>query len=212
MKNATKYADRLRSCFKSWMKEHKPAPIELSDPLEAFVRGCFAMNTTDARAESAIKAIRIEFVDFNELRVATDLEVHALILPHYGGPAADLEHRVSMVIRGLNGIFDKEHTLSLARLRTIPRRDARQLFRDLPEIVPFTEAYAMVYGFEAAAVPVDDQILALLKAENCVDPGVGAEEAQRFVEHQLKAEECYEFYAAARHHAQNAKPSKKKKS
>jgi endonuclease III len=195
MKNATKHAEVLRSHLRSLLREQKPAPIERLDPLKALVRGAMSENVSDNRADEAVRAIDREFVNLNELRVATEPEVHELLGTKY--PA--IEKRVQVITRCLNAIFEKEHTLSLDRLKTISKRDARQFLRDLPEITPFVEAYVMLFGFEGAtAVPVDDELVAYLKEEGVVDEKAGVEETQKFLENNLKGDECYDFFASVR--------------
>src|SRR6478735_5698018 len=118
MKNATKHAEEFRSLLKRLVPENK--------------------------AEDAMKAINREFVDLNELRVATDLEIQELLGQRY----PEIERRVAMITGSLNNIFEREHTLSLNRLKEISRRDARQFLRELPEIHPFVEAYVMIMALD----------------------------------------------------------------
>jgi endonuclease III len=194
MKNATKHAETLKSLFKSLLKEGKPQPPEKLDPLKALVRGAMSYDVPDAKADDAMKAIDREFVNLNELRVATDLEIQELLGTRY--PA--IEQRVEMITTDLNAIFEREHTMSLDRLRTINKRDARQFLRELPLINPFVEAYVMLYGFEGSAVPVDSETVSYLRDEGVVEEKATPEDAQRFLEHQLKAEECYDFFVVLR--------------
>src|SRR5579875_229063 len=121
MKNATKHAEEVRSLLKRLLKEEKPQPRQAQEPLYALVRGAMSFDVPDSRADEAMKLIDREFVDLNELRVATDLEIQELLGARY--PA--IEKRVSMITQSLNNIFEREHTLSLDRLKTISRRDAR---------------------------------------------------------------------------------------
>ena len=148
----------------------------------------------DAKAEEAMRPIDREFVDLNELRVATDLEIHELLGVRY--PA--IEKRVAMITQSLNNIFEREHTMSLDRLKTISKRDARQFLRELPDIHPFVEAYVMLSAFDGHAFPVDDEILAYLKEQEVVEADANLEDAQRFVEHHLKADECHDLFVAVR--------------
>ena len=194
MKNATKHAETLKSLLKKLTREHKPEPKESQEPLKALVRGAMSYDMPDAKAEEAMRAIDKEFVDFNELRVATDLEIQDLL----GFKYPDIERRVAMITGSLNNIFEREHTLSLERLKTISKRDARQFVREFPNIHPFVEAYVMLYAFDGHACPVDEQILELLRDAGVVEDETTAADAQKFVEHHLKAEECYDFFAAAR--------------
>jgi len=207
MKNATKHADTLRSLFRSLLRDGKPPPFERQDPLKSLVRGAMSYDVSDTRAEEAMKHIEREFVHLNELRVATELEVQELLGVRY--PA--IEERVEMITRCLNAIFEKEHTLSLDRLKTISKRDARQFLRDLPDINQFVEAYVMLFGFEGASVPVDNEIADYMRDEGVFDDKINLEEGQRFLEHNLKAEECYDFYATVRRSLRSEKGRKKAK-
>ena len=196
MKSATKHAEELRSLFKRLLKEHKAAiaPMQKLEPLKALVRGAMSYDVPDAKADEAMARIDKEFVDLNELRVATDLEVAELL----GNRYPDIENRVEMITRVLNAIFEKEHTLNLERLGTLGKRDVRQFLRDLPELHPFVDAYVMLFSFDGACVPLDEVMLAYLRDQGVVEEDATIVDAQKFVEHQVKAEECYEFYAVAR--------------
>jgi len=203
MKNAGKYAEQLRQLFKRLSRDGKVPEKESAEPLRALVRGAMSYDVTDNRAEDAMKAIVEEFVDLNELRVATDLEVQEFLGVKYPG----IEQRVAMITLSLNDIFEREHTLSLDRLKTISKRDARQFLRELPGINPFVEAFVMLFAFDGSAMPVDEEILAYLRDQEAVDEETTVEEAQRFLEHHLKSEEIYDFYVLVRRaaHADGAR-------
>src|ERR671914_1850807 len=181
MKTAEKHADELKSLMKRLVKEHKPGDREPQEPLKALVRGAMSFDVSDHRADEAMRAIDREFVDLNELRVATDLEIQELLGQRY----PEIERRVAMITQSLNNIFEREHTLSLDRLKTVSKRDARQFLRELPDVQPFVEAYVMLYGFDGHAVPLDDQMLEYLRGEEIIDEQTNLEEAQRFVEHHI---------------------------
>jgi hypothetical protein len=207
MKNPSKHADALRSLNRQLLKQVKPEPPVPIEPLKALVRGAMSFDVSDAKAADAMKLIEREFVDLNELRVATDLEIQELLGVRY----PQIERRVAMITQGLNYIFEKEHTLSLDRLKEVSRRDSRNFLRELPDIHPFVEAYVMLYSFDGHAVPVDEQIVALLRDEDAVEEDTSVEDAQRFVEHHLKTGEAHPFFVAARQVAfEEGRKSKKK--
>src|SRR5580698_2155917 len=165
MKNATKHVEELKSLHKRLTKDIKPEPREAVDALKALVRAAMSFDVPDTRADEAMKLIDREFVDLNELRVATELEVQEMLGQRY--PA--IERRVAMITAALNNIFEREHTLSLDRLKTLNKRDARQILRELPEIHPFVEAYVMLYAFDGHAIPIDDEMLAALRDLHIAD-------------------------------------------
>ena len=194
MKNATKHAEELKSLCRKLVKEHKPAEKADQQPLWALVRGAMSFDVPDGRVDDAIKVIEREFCDLNELRVATELEVQEMLGSRY----PKIEQRVKLITSALNAIFEKEHTLSLDRLREVSRRDARQFLRDLPDMHPYVEAYVMLMSFNGHAFPVDENMLAFLHEEEILEEGTSLEEAIKFVEHHLKAEECHPAFTAMR--------------
>ena len=207
MKNAGKHADDLRALMKRLVKEYKPEDREPQEPLKALVRGAMSFDVSDSRASDAMRAIETEFVDLNELRVATDLEIQELLGVKY----PEIERRVEMITRSLNNIFEREHTLSLDRLKTVSKRDARDFLRQLPDIHPFVEAYVMLFAFEGHAFPIDETMLEYLREQGIVEDGATLDEAQRFVEHQLKAEECHDLFASLRRVVSDENVRSKKK-
>jgi endonuclease III len=205
MKNAGKHADELKALLKRLCKEHKPVDRKAQEPLKALVRGAMSFDMPDTRAEEAMRAIEKEFVDLNELRVATDLEIQELL----GSKYPLIEKRVAMITQSLNNIFEREHTLSLDRLKAISKRDARKFLAELPEIHPFVEAYVMLFGFEGHAFPCDDATLEFLNDQGIVEDGTTLDEAQRFVEHHLKDDDCYELFSCFRAGAADGKKKRK---
>ncbi|HWB53377.1 MAG TPA: hypothetical protein VG722_04265, partial [Tepidisphaeraceae bacterium] len=191
---------------KRLVRNEKPEAKPTYEPLDALVRGAMSFDVSDARAAEAVKAINKEFVDLNELRVATELEVQELLGTRY--PA--IEERVGLITAALNAIFEKEHTLSLDRMKSISNRDTRQFLRSLPNMNPFVEGYVMLFGFDAPAIPLDESMATILKREDIVEEEMPTEEVQRFIEHHTKSEDHYEMYCALRHAAATVTPEKKK--
>jgi endonuclease III len=207
MKNATKYADTLRSFTRKMTRDRKAPPKEPQDALRALVRAAMSYDVPDDKADGAMKAIEREFVDLNELRVATELEVQEMLGQRY----PKIEERVTMITQALNNIFEREHTLSLNRLKEISRRDARQFLRELPEIHPFVEAYVMLFALDGHTFPIDESMLETLVDEDVVEEGTSLEDGQKFVEHHLKDSECYELFWAMRQVAYDERKTTKKK-
>jgi hypothetical protein len=207
MKTDPKYADELKSLFKRLRKGAKVSPLEPSDALRSLVRAAMSYDVEDARADQAMDLLEKEFVDLNELRVATDLEVQELLGARY----PEIEKRVGLITQTLNYIFEREHTMSLERLRTLNKRDARQFLKEIPDIHPFVEAYIMVHALEGNCIPLDQKMFDYLVENNAVDPALSLEEAQRFVEHHIKAEDAYDFFRVVRTAASEAAAPRKKK-
>jgi hypothetical protein len=200
MKSSNKIADELKSLLRRLGRDGKPDALVPIEPLLALVRGAMSYDVADGRAEDAMQMISKEFVDLNELRVATDLEIQGLLGVKY----PEIKTRVAMITLALNSIFEREHTMSLERLKTISKRDARQFLRELPEIHPYVEAFTMLMALDGTAMPIDDMMLSYLKSQKAVAPAATLDEAQRFLEHHLKSEEIYEAFRLVRRAASAA--------
>ena len=194
MKNAGKHAEELKSLLKKLTKDGKAPPRTPMDPMRALVRACFSFDTLDTKADEVLAVFDKEFVDLNELRVATDLE----IIEFVGNRVPDAERRVTMCTQALNYIFEREHTLTLERIKALPKKEIRQFYRDLPDPHPFVDAYVMLYGYEGSAVPLDEETRRYLIDNDVLADDAPLDEAQKFIENHLKAEECYEFFHAVR--------------
>lgn len=199
MKGAGKYAEELKSLARKFAKEQKGGPVEKIEPLRALVRAIFAFDATDVRVDEALAIIDREFVDLNELRVATELELHDLIGPKY----PQIETRATILVGILNHIFEKEGVLSFERISALKKAEIRQWYRSLPMITPFIEGYVCLNSFDIQALPLDEMSLAVLKAAKVVDEEASIEEAQKFVEGHVKLDELHSLFAGLRRRAKD---------
>lgn len=193
MKNP-KHNENLKSFAKKVLKESKKSEITQIDPLRAIVRGVLTADLSEARADEAFEVIDREFVDLNELRVGTELELQDMLGEKYPG----IEGRAMKMVAILNAVFEKEGTLTLDRVKALGKKEIRQYFRELPEMTPYVEAYIMMYGFDSAAVPVDNELLAMLVDADAADENSTVEEVQKSLENHLKVEEMIDFHVGAR--------------
>lgn len=207
MKNSGKHANELKALLKRLLKEGKPAPAAKLEPARAVVRAALSFDVTDARADEAVKVMEREFVDLNELRVATELELQDMI----GFKYPQVGQRTGMMVQLLNSIFEREGTLSLERLNTLKKADARQMLRNLPGMTPFVEGYLLLFCFEQAAFPIDNAMLAYFRQHGIANETTTLADGQKFVESQLKNDEIYDLYASLRRVVYTAGDEKKKK-
>ena len=197
MKNIVKHVDKLKALQKRLLKDHPPADFAQLDPLPALVRGILSFDASEAKVESALKSLDKEFVDLNELRVATELELISVIGPRY----PHVQRRAAMLRDSLNGIFALHDTLNLESLKPMNRRETIEAVAKIAGLTPYVEAFVMLAGFEAPAVPTDEAMLAVLRDAGAVEPDATAEEAQRFLQDKLKADEMVPLFTALRERA-----------
>ena len=203
MKNASKQAATLRSLYKKVAPKH-PDERPALDPLRALVLGVLREDADDAVADAAMARLDEEFVDVNELRVATELELADLLGEDY----PDAEPRAGRLRELLMALFDGEGHLSLGRVTAMQRKEQRAALRGLPRMTPFVEAHAILLAYGSAAVPLDGRSKHYLCDAGACLAEWDVAETQLFVEDQLKAEECWPFFAGLRRVAFEAKAAK----
>lgn len=190
MKNATKHADVIKSLIKKLPKELRQADKPKVDPLTTLIRACLVFDASEELADAALKRFTVEFIDHNELRVATELEVQELLGPKY--PKA--EDRTAVLRSILNAIYDYEQILTLDRLRELRKNEIRAFLRELPLMNPFIEGYVMLVAFDAASMPVDETMTNWLIEKGALEPDTTVEQAQAFLEKETKADDTYPLF------------------
>ena len=195
MKNATKHADELKSLLKKIVKDRPERPS--MDPLQAIVRGTLSQDADDALVDDAMAKIETEFVDLNELRVATELEVAALI----GEEHPHIDEKSTVIRAVLHAIFENEQILKLDRIKELKKAEIRSFLRELEAITPFVEAFVALHSFDTPAFPVDQSTLDYLVDEEIVEEEATVEEAQAFLEGHIKADDLFGSYLAIREKA-----------
>lgn len=194
MKGAGKYAEELKALVKKMAKETKSAPLQKQEALRAMTRAIFCFDTTDARADEALTTIDREFVDINELRVATELEVQHLI----GDKFPQIVNRSAMIYAIFNNIFEKEGVLGIDRIAVLKKAEIRQFLHVMAGMSSYVEAYVCLNSYDIAAMPVDEMSLAHLKQTGCVVPDATIDDAQKFIEGHLNPQELQDLFAGLR--------------
>jgi hypothetical protein len=209
MKNAGKHADALKALYKKLSREGKVLEKPKLDPVRAIVYSALLSGCSIKRVDDALKKLDEEFVDFNELRVATELEVADLVGEDYPG----IEDRTSVIRNVLHGIFDRENSYKLEKVQELKKAELRDYLRGLPMITPFVEGFITQVCFDHAAIGVDEEMLGYLVDEEIVEPDTELEECQTFLEANIKADDCWPFFVllqkeALGHHRKTPVPKK----
>jgi len=211
MKGGSDYSKRLKRLFNKLKRESSaPAPPEAESLVEHLIVGILSADASDTRARMAFRQIRENTVDLNDFRVTPPGDMVELIGKDYPGAVA----KARALSRTLNAIFEREHRLDLSFLHEKGKREAREYLESITDA--HAAAWALLWGLGGHAIPVDDQLLAVLGKEELIDPNASFEEVQSFLERNVSAAIAEQFvllmrrYAASRAPRQKSKPSKRK--
>lgn len=215
MKEGTAYARRVKQAFSAQRKKSKPIdPPAFADLVECLAIGVLSRGMGIDRARRAMGRALEVMAGWNEVRVSTPVEV----IRDAGSGLTGREDDVRRMIQALDSVYDREHILSLERLRSIGRREAKQFLEGLSEVDEHAQAFVLLWGLGAHAIPVDDSLLSALHRGDLVHPEATRGEIQSFLERNISAAKGQEFVLvmsdfsppASKKKPASAKKSKKK--
>jgi endonuclease III len=190
MKEGTAYAKRIKQVHAKLMRgTPEPALPEADEPLRRLVLAALTASTNEDRANQAFERLLEAMVDLNEVRVSRPVEIAEAI----GDLVPDPQACGLQISRLLQAVFDRENRLSLERLGTLPRREAKQYLEQLDGADEYVVASVMLWSLTAHAIPVDDGMLKKLQKADLVHPEATRSEVQAFLERHISAAEARAF-------------------
>jgi hypothetical protein len=147
-------------------------------------------------------------VDLNDLRVAKAEEIADL----YGEDSPPVRDAADRLTRVLMAVFNRFHVLTLAGIRKLGKRPAKQIIEALDGVTPFAVHYCMLTSLQGHAVPLTGRMIDYLKAEHLIHPQADPEDTEGFLAKLVPAKEGYEFYSLLRAQSETWRPSEKRAS
>lgn len=198
MRGATDCAKRLKKLFQSLRnKLGKVQRPTVGDPITQLVLGVLTRDAQEPKAREALERMQMMVVDYNELRVIPPTEVAKAM-----GDYPDAYIKSEDINRALNRIFAIEHQVSLDRFATAPLKDVNTFLDRIDGLEAYTRARIKLLGLRKHAIPLDEAMWAMARAEEIVDGECSLEEAQGFLERQVaEGDDALDFVALLRKQA-----------
>ncbi len=167
-------------------------PPEWSDALvDELIYSFLLWETNSPHAKSALRRLRENVVDYNELRVCLPDELSLIMGDRY--PRAF--ERAQRLRATLTDLYRREHAISLAHLSSAPKREARLYLESLDGMPPFVAARLLLVAFAGHAFPVDERLRDLLAAEGVAEPAATPEAVSGWLERHVRASDAISTYA-----------------
>jgi endonuclease III len=154
-------------------------------PMDHLLLSILRPNASAARAVTGLRALREEFVDFNEMRVAPAKDIQDLLGRDMPGAREKAERLVDVLER----LFDRGVEPDLAGLSSMNKRELRSHLREVIGLDSYAEAYLTAHLVGGHAIPVDQRLLERLKERDLVHPAATAEDARLALERIVSAKE-----------------------
>ena len=203
MKNSAVYAAEVKKFFNR-LKRSGPKPVlhEYDDPLKQLIYAILSEDNSPTRAKTAMTRLLANTIDYNDLRVSTPTELASII----ESDILNAVERTAVLIEVLGSIYSRENSVALNKSQTRNRRDARAYLEGLSGMTPYVLSGTMLWAFDEHAIPLDEQMLAVLKKEGLVDPDATMAEAQGFLRRHITAGDAKLFTALLKRHTAQKAP------
>ena len=203
MKNSAAYSAEVKKFFNR-LKRSGPKPTlhEYDDPLKQLIYAVLSENNSPTRARTAMTRLLANTIDYNDLRVSTPTELASII----ESDIFNAVERTAVLIEVLGSIYARENSVVLNKSETKNRRDARAYLEGLSGMTPYVLSGTMLWAFDEHAIPLDEQMLAVLKKEGLVDPDATMAEVQGFLRRHISAGDAKLFTALLKRHTAQKAP------
>ncbi len=206
MKNSSEYSKKLRRLYNSLKRKYpKIQPVTHDDLVEALIYSIVSENLTARAAQTAMKRLAENFVDFNDLRVSRSEE----IIETLGEDTPETKQIASSLTRALAAVFNRYNTLSLEALEKIGKRPAKQALGQMDGTSRFVVNYCVLTALHGHAIPLTSGMLEYLRDNELVHPDADEQEIEGFLTRQIPARNGYEFYRLLRAQSELRKDRKK---
>jgi endonuclease III len=186
---AQKKFDALLKMCLSAAKEEEPPP---RDPVAQLIVGFLQWNATRAQAEDAFVAMMDAYIDTNDLRVSHPHELASFLGDDY--PLTT--ERILRLREALLDVYTREHDIHMNSIAGKGKKEQRNYLDTLDGTPPYVAALVTLLSFGGHAMPVDDKLCSLLIAEGCLDPGTTPQEAESYLQRQIKAGDAMAAHCA----------------
>ncbi len=207
MKNSREHAHRLQRLYRDLKRAHPQVErITYEDPVEALICGILSERMSESAAQKAFREITRSFVDWNDLRVARVEEVAEAL----GRPTVVGRATAWALLSALRKIFDEYHKISLAALKKLGKRPARQDLEKIDGVSRFVVNYCLLTALDAHAIPVTEPMADYLRHRGVIEKNADEEDVDSFLTRCVAAKDAYEFYALVRRESESPKLVRKK--
>lgn len=190
--------DRARLALK---RRYGDAPkLMLTHPVEHILRAILSEEATASQVEQAMRRLREQFVDWNDLRASRPREIREALGPDFPG----VGHKGRVIPRLLDQVFKRHNSMVWDFMEAMGKVATRAFFESLEEVRPFVAATIARDCTGAHTFPVDRDIARVLGRLGILDPEAASEtRMQAFLERAVKSTRAYETHYLVKHLAED---------
>ncbi len=187
-------AKALSVLAKRFGAPRRPVPGE--EPLDTLLFLVLLDGASERRAERAFRHMGELFVDWNELRVSSPLEIEEAI-----AGVEDARTKARRIGALLNGIFDRQNQLSLAGLLGMDAKELESFLTNIEGMTWADAAQLLFVQFERPVLPVDEDIVRVAMRLGVCGDASNVEEVRKAIESIVPKKKYWECFRLFKLHA-----------
>ncbi len=165
MTTATERNERISKLFRVARPKFSPvSPPANRTLLEHLVYACLLEDATFDAADEVFARLQLDYVDWNEIRVTTPVELAELMRPMPEPDVTALRLR-----RSLHGLFEAHYSFDLEFLKKENLGKAIEQIGKYRGMTPFAVAWVTQHGLGGHSIPVDQSLMNLMVILGIVD-------------------------------------------
>jgi uncharacterized protein (DUF697 family) len=210
MKNSREYSQKIKKLHRSLKNKYpKVEKVVYEEPVNALVHAIICEKTNEKSTQSIVKRSAEHFVDLNDLRVSLIEEISEV----FGADVSDADAKEvgARLATALTWVFNKYNLISLANLKKIGKKPAKDALEKIQGTNHFVVNYCILTALQGHAIPLTEKMIAYLKDNELVHPEADEQEIEGFLTKQISAKEAYEFYYFLRSESETSKKPQKEK-
>lgn len=179
---------KLLAQIPKFLSEHIPDNLSVLDHL---LLGVLQEDTCFTLAAAAYERLRVNFFDFNELRVS-----HPRELLDYLADLPDAERKARCILEILQFIFETTYAFDLEAMKRKPLKQAHKQLSKIAGASDFAVAAAVQRSLGGHALPIDSPMHDLLTRLKLADASDTLEQVRTAMEHFVPKTKGIEFCLA----------------
>jgi endonuclease III len=203
--NASQFESRLKDIVHKLQGEFGSCqpPEARCDIVEEILLGILGRDVAEGKAHDALERLRRSMVDYNELRMASIVDVVDEVGPHF----PHIEQKAQDIVAALSRIYDLLETLDLTEFKARPKREAAKWLSEIPGVDPYTLGRVLLLCFGAHSVPVNQVALGWLQHYGLFEPSIQVPEAQGVLERHVRSADAMKVFCLLQRLAEKAAPA-----
>ena len=159
------------------------------DPLSELILTILSQNTSDLNSRAAFAALKSHFKNWEDLLKADPANIAEIIKS--GGLG---QIKAGRIQQALQGIQERQGSLDLSLLETMPVSQAREWLKSFPGVGNKTANCVLLFALGRPALPVDTHIFRVSKRLGLIPEKASLDDAHRILEKSVKPGDIYTFH------------------